>query len=490
MSKEQPIYLRRTYCNPISMPDCPKGEDNGWSAMAYTEEPPTDYRSISDPSVLYYDNKWYLYPSYGMSFVSEDFVTWKHVRSTPYNMKYSPSVIPHRGRFLMTSHSNGLYIGDTPVGPFTFVGDFIQADGSTIQPIDSALFQDDDGRIYLYWFDFAEGDENIPFTARSLGVELDGDDPRYFVGEPKEINRFCPENPWEHNGPYNEDTEFGWIEGQWMLKHNGRYYFIYACPGTEFKSYCMAAYYSDEGPLSGFVCQKRNPLTEHRHGLVSGAGHGCVAHGPNNSLWAFYTTTVCAVHCYERRIGMDPIFVDENGELYCNGVTDTPQFGYGEAEDPMTDNSTGLLPVTFSRRQMVRASSAVEGRSAFYALDESMQTWWQPSADDSAPTLTVNTGSDYVCEAARIIWRDIGMNYEKGVLPGAFRYVIEGREVNGEWVTLLDRSESNEDYNIDYRTFPPVTCRELRLRVVGAPKGITPGVTSFTVFGKRKSTIL
>ena len=28
-----------------------------------------NYRSISDPTVFYHDNKWYLYPSYGMAWV-------------------------------------------------------------------------------------------------------------------------------------------------------------------------------------------------------------------------------------------------------------------------------------------------------------------------------------------------------------------------------------------------------------------------------------
>ena len=96
---------KKTYCNPLSMPCCPKGDDT-WAVMDFTGETPSDYRSISDPSVLYYENKWYLYPSYGMAYVSEDFINWEHVRCEPYNMHYSPCVVPFGGKFLMTSHSN------------------------------------------------------------------------------------------------------------------------------------------------------------------------------------------------------------------------------------------------------------------------------------------------------------------------------------------------------------------------------------------------
>ena len=93
----------------------------------------------------------------------------------------------------------------------------------------------------------------------------------------------------------------------------------------------------------------------------------------------------------------------------------------------------------------------------------------------------------YFCEASRVMWRDVNMNYEKGILPGPYRYIIEGRETvgTGEWKTLLDMSENNEDFNIDYRSFYPVLCREARIRIVGWPKGIIPGIVSFTLFGTR-----
>ena len=77
------------------MPCCPKGDDT-CAVMDFTGETPSDYRSISDPSVLYYDNKWYLYPSYVMAYVTEDFITREHIRCKPYNMHYSPCVVPFR----------------------------------------------------------------------------------------------------------------------------------------------------------------------------------------------------------------------------------------------------------------------------------------------------------------------------------------------------------------------------------------------------------
>jgi len=49
---------------------------------------------------------------------------------------------------------------------------------------------------------------------------------------------------------------------------------------------------------------------------------------------------------------------------------------------------------------------------------------------------------------------------------------------------LIDASDNKEDMCVDYRTFDKVTARKVRLRILGAPKGIEPAVISFTVFGK------
>ena len=476
------LFDHRTYCNPLSIPDIPRGTD---SPLLDTWLVPDDYRSISDPTVLYWDGKWYLYPSYGMAWVSEDFVTWKHVPCTPPEARagaqYSPAVTPWGDRFLMTIHSDGLFAGDTPTGPFEKLGDFIRPDGTTFRAIDAALFTDDDGRIYMYWC----GDRIHPvrgvWSCHTLAAELDREDPRKLVSEPVILNEFRKDHVWERYGEYNQDSEKGWIEGQHMVKHNGRYYLIYAGCGTQFAAYAQGVYYSDAGPLGPFTYQKRNPLTANRTGIVKGAGHGCVEHGPNGTLWTFYTCTMGFAHCFERRIGMDRVLVDENGELYCGGVTLTPQYGPGDS----LQGDAGLLPLTVRLREKTAVSSFREGREPIYALDDSMLTWWQPADDDETPTLTVRLDAPYTAEASRLIWRDVGLRYGAGRVPGPFRYRVEGSDDGETWTVLLDRSESREDYAVDYRAFPPADVRQVRLVITGWPEGIRPGVVDFTVFGRR-----
>ena len=47
-----------------------------------------------------------------------------------------------------------------------------------------------------------------------------------------------------------------------------------------------------------------------------------------------------------------------------------------------------------------------------------------------------------------------------------------------------NRSNSTDDFLVDYRECPPTPGKAARLVIVGAPKGITPGVAEFTVFGE------
>jgi hypothetical protein len=61
---------------------------------------------------------------------------------------------------------------------------------------------------------------------------------------------------------------------------------------------------------------------------------------------------------------------------------------------------------------------------------------------------------------------------------------VELETTKNQWTTILDRSESTEDLLIDYRECKPATGTRARLIIIGMPKGITPAVAEFTVFGK------
>ena len=49
------------------------------------------------------------------------------------------------------------------------------------------------------------------------------------------------------------------IEGSWMTKHNGKYYFQYGAPGTEFSGYADGVVVGDN-PLFDGAIHNRSPI--------------------------------------------------------------------------------------------------------------------------------------------------------------------------------------------------------------------------------------
>ena len=179
---------------------------------------------------------------------------------------------------------------------------------------------------------------------------------------------------------------------------------------------------------------------------------------------------------------MDLVDVDENGELYCPfGVTDTPQYVPGYIEDPTArGNSPALYPLTGGIRP--KASSSAPGRDPFYATDESNRSWWQPAHGDAAPWIELDLEAAYRVSAARLFWRDVGLDYAKGIVPIPIGFVLEGAR-RGEWFTLLDATDATEEKNIDYRILEDAVCDRIRLRITSWNRDMEIGLCDLAVFG-------
>ena len=262
-----------------------------------------------------------------------------------------------------------------------------------------------------------------------------------------------------------------------MLKRNGTYYLTYSAGGTENRTYCVGCL-TAKSPLGPFTPQKNNPILRSIDGLITGTAHGSFVEGPNHSLWSFYTLRACVIHGFERRLGMDPAWIGDDGELHVNPASSLPQRLTGTAKGA---EPTGWLPLNANRH--TRASSTAANPNTRLAVDNDLRTWWQPDANDKTPVLTSSLAGNATVHAIRIAWRDLGLNTQKGIIPGPFRYKVELQTAPNTWTTVIDRSESKEDLLIDYRECPPTKATAARLVIVGAPSGITPGVAEFTVFG-------
>lgn len=509
--------ITNTYCNPIVLPNYPslkvlgkgggmvfgdwgregkdmvderqliwEAEGNSGKAPAFhfgmgpkpefSREAENDVRATADPSCMYYGGRWYLYCTSGMVYDSEDFINWtSHYDETwlPISAPMAPTVEAFRGKFYATANSVPLHVADNPLGPWKLLGEWVLPDGREMVANDPMIFRDDDDRLYLYW----------GLGSGIFGAELDPDEPNKLKTHPKRLFDFDANHDWERMGTNNENWAMGCMEGSWMYKRNGVYYLVYSVCGTEYYSYCMGAYVCDS-PLGDFKLQKRNPVSRSDRGLIRGGGHGSIVNGPNDTIWCFYTIPMSVDHLFERRIGVDPVGIDEDGCLYALTGCDVPQYAPGVLEHPEKGNAVGL--VSCSAMTVTSTSSYEKGHRPMYATDEVLHTWWQPKADDGAPFFAMSLRAAYYISAVRLMWKDIGLNFENGIVPGAYRYVIEGADGDdsGNWLTLVDASENTTDLTVDYRTFDEVRLTKLRIRILGCPEGITPGIVNFTAFGE------
>ena len=471
----------RTYCNPLPIEDYPlglfcRGFANGTKAV---KEPETwltpdkticQFRELADPSVICEDGKWYLFPSGDLCWRSDDCGgTWTHV---PLGLSgadggkdlinYAPTICKHRGRFLLVGGTGHVFEGETPEGPFRDLGvlnlprwgkDWNWLSGNPPALWDPNYFSDDDGRLYFYW--------GCSPTNGIWGVEIDAENPLKLVSTPKRLVAFEPRTqPWEI-AP-GKHPEMGYIEGAWMVKHGGKYILTYAAAGTENKEYAMGQAVGGS-PLGPFVKPKNNPFFRKTEGFITGTSHGSIAKGPDGNWWVVYTINASCVHWFERRIGLDRIDFDADGSLKVTQATDTPQWlpGYG----------TGATGWT---RLVVKSSQSE-------ATDLSFKTYWRP--DVLPATLQVDFDGEKTVRSCRLIWRDCGLDTERGAKKGPFRYRIEAL-VGGEWKTLVDASKNARDLLVDYRETEPTKATAARLVVLSGPQGVTPGVVDFSLFGE------
>jgi len=465
------------YCNPLPLPDYPVGRlvrdlapgAPNEIAGLWLSETTQQYRELADPSGLWFEGKWYLYPSVDMAWVSADLGrTWEHHPLNVRDIGYAPTVVRHRGRFLLMASDSDIYAGPSPLGPFESLGKLqMPATQGLPTQIDPMLFSDDDGRLFYYW--------GCTPNSGLWGVELDPANPTHLLGEPREMIPFRPDIfSFEHVGSSNQNPGTGWMEGSWMIKHGGRYYLTYSAGGTQYRTYTMGCYVGTS-PLGPFTPQKRNPIFCSTAGLITGTAHGSFMHGPDNSLWVFYTVYACAVHGFERRVGFDRAAIDADGNLFVPGATSTPQ--------PLPGAADTVPWLALNESEPNFGSSSAPNSAGRFAADNSLTTWWLPAENDPQPTLTAHFSAPAVVHAARVVWHDVGLDTTQGRNPGPFRYRIDAETEPGVWTTIVDRSASTEDFLIDYRECSPTTATRARLVVLGHPPGIQPAVAEFTVFG-------
>lgn len=414
------------------------------------------FRELADPEIHVFDGVWYLYPSCGLMWRSRDCGgTWENVDLESHNPHYAPTVTRFRGKYYLTeSHvPRGLLVADSPTGPFRPVGrfdakSFASAEDPAINFGDPMLFADGD-RLYIYLGCVAK-------QGCLWGAELDPDNPLRALRPAKRLVWFDKTaRPWMG----------GALEGAYVFKRGDTYYFTHAGGSGKTHAYATSVW-KGPTPLGPFTPQPNNPVFSRAESCAVGGGHGGIFQDDSGDWWTCYTIWPHGekFHGFERFIGLDRIAFDANGDMVPGEPTDEPQWLPSSGRRGPT--GWKALPVTTEFKK---------------AVDRRLRSY---EAFAGVPgTMTFDFGRDCELKAFRIIWCDLGLDVHRGVPGGAYQYRIERRE-NGVWTTWVDASRNRVDLTVDYREAPDARGDAVRLTVLGAPKGIRPALTDFTVFGK------
>ena len=236
----------------------------------------------ADPEGAVFGKHYWIYPTYSVAFhlqlhmdafSSCDLSNWqKHERilSTDgitwlKSALWAPSIVEKDGKYYLFFGANniqsndqlggiGVAVADSPAGPFKdAIGrPLIDKIVNNAQPIDQHVFRDDDGQYYMYYGGW--GHCNV--------VKLSPD--LLSIGQ------------FDDGSTFNEVTPEGYVEGPFMLKRKGRYYFMWsegAFTGPDYR----VAYAVSDNPLGPF---KREAIILQQDSTVgTGAGHHSVIKG-------------------------------------------------------------------------------------------------------------------------------------------------------------------------------------------------------------------
>ncbi|GGH35066.1 family 43 glycosylhydrolase [Paenibacillus segetis] len=483
-------------------------------------------REAADPSMVLYNGKYLLFPSMTAGFLSSDNLSdWEfHLLNDVPIFDYAPDVRVI-GEYLYFSASDytkncSFYRTKDP-----FNGSFEEING-TFPFWDPNLFVDYDDKIYFYWgctnnrpiygvemnpVDMSPiGDpvELIFGDVTVKGYERTGENhvlPRSSEQIEEMVEAHMSNNPdtseemkavvrqWLGNDPY--------IEGAWMDKHNGQYYFQYASPGTEYNIYSDGVYVSDK-PLGPFKLAKNNPFSYKPGGFMPGAGHGSTMEDKHGNVWHASSMRISVNHQFERRVGIWPAGFDEDGELFCNQrFGDWPMRIDQTQMDPWEDPEWMLL----SYNKPASSSSYEAGKDASKATDENVRTWWKAAGKKPGEWLEVDLLHECDVRAIHINFADdqtdiiIPESAEKKMTSEASnhtairyidrkkhytRWLLEG-SINGEhYFTIADKSNAESDLPHDL-IIPKegVKARYIKCTVQELPYRQVACISGLRVFG-------
>ena len=431
-------------------------------------------REAADPVCEYFKGKYYLFASKsGGYWSSEDLAEWTYIPCKSMPMEaYAPTILALNDTlYFMASGRPAIYRNAHP-------------DNDTWERVDTkfeysitdpAFYQDEDGKVYLYW----GCSDKDPI----MGVEVDPKNGFKSIGEPEVlIEHNTDKYGWEIPGNKNDEPRVGWNEGPCMVKRNGKYYLQYAAPGTEYRTYGDGIYIGDN-PLGPYTYMENSPFSFKPGGFIGGAGHGHTFQDKYGNYWHVASMTIAVRHMFERRLGLFPVYFAGDGHIYEHTVfSDYPYYIPHEKVDfNITDCSMGWNMLSWHKN--ASASSALEEFGPENAVDEQVETWWASATGDAGEWLQVDLGRKMTVNAIQVNFSDQDFTLKAANSYFNYQYYIEFSDNGRKWERIVDRTANTKDMVHELIVLDrPVKTRYLRITNAEDMEGKF-SVSGFRVFG-------
>jgi hypothetical protein len=467
---------QKTYCNPVNI-------DYGYTPIPNFSEW-GKHRATADPVIVNYKGDYYLFSTNQWGYWwSSDMIKWNFISRKflrPWNDGYDELCAPAVGIIGDTM----LVFGSTYTNNFTiWMSTNPKADewkplvdSFAIGGWDPAFFTDDDGRFYMY-----NGSSNQYPT---YGVELNRKTMQPLTAR-REMYLLEPwRYGWQRFGENMDNTFLDpFIEGSWMTKHNGKYYFQYGAPGTEFSGYADGVVVGSDPLFRNEFHPQSMPLSFKPGGFARGAGHGATFQDKWGNYWHVSTIAISVKNNFERRIGIWPTGFDKDDVMYCNtAFGDYPTYLPDGKEDHLESRFTAWMLLNYNKP--VTVSSTYGNYNANNAVDENIKTYWCAATADANEWIQSDLGAVSTVNAIQVNYADQDAEF-LGKSTGVYhRYKILESVDGKKWNILVDKSANKTDVPHDYvELAKPVQTRYLRLVNIHMPTGKF-AISGFRVFGK------
>ncbi len=291
----------------------------------------------ADPHAMIYGSTYWVYPTISKAFSeqksldcfsSKDLVSWTRYENIlsseniPWikNALWAPAAIEKDGLYYLFFGANniphgdphggiGVAVAERPEGPYRDLigGPLIGVIANNAQPIDQFVMRDDDGSYYMYYGGWGHCNV-VKLRDDFKGVE------QFEVGgviyneggqtDPTRV-RYLEVTP---------TAEPGYTEGSFMIKRNGRYYFMWSEGAFTNHTYNVAYAISDS-PFGPF--ERRGTVLLKDESIGSGAGHHSVVNIPGTDDWyLFYHRRASAsTPAHDREVCVEKMTFDADGNI-------------------------------------------------------------------------------------------------------------------------------------------------------------------------------